>query len=1021
MWVLWLDSRRSRTPEAPRVSPFNPEFPPHFPQPHLCYPNPMPVPKQKPAFTPDPQQKLALEQISGPVLVIAGAGTGKTTVLTQRIARLIEQGHAKADEILALTYTVNSAVEMAKRVQLASPSAQDAHAYTFHDYCFDLLKRHDRGFQVLDDTDLNILLRKRIRQLNLKYYVRAARVGQFLKDLLDFMRRCQDELVTPRQYREYVKRLERGELKIHRVAKSKDADELTEEEALGRCQEIAGVFEIVEGWLTNEGLGTFGHMITRALALLEADPDLLKEEQTRARFILADEFQDFNFAQIRLLALLAGKDANLFAVGDPDQAIYRFRGASSGAFDIFLRQFPAAKVIRLECNRRSLSPILECAHAIIDDNPPIFRNVASPGIPGGIPNARRPLVSVREADALSTGAPLRSDPIEIVPAKRDREAEDVAMTIQARKRALACPWSHFTVLYRQHGHRDEVVAQLADANIPFSMDSMDVLDTPEVRDLLACAGAVVDQADSGSLFRVAALPQFSVQPLELHAVMRSASRETDLYRLLPDVPGGSDVLAKLNQVRAEIAQKSSKSASALRLIIQRFNLPADNLATRAFVDFVANWEKKKPPITETGELGELLEYLHLFREADGRVPASATTQRDAVQLMTAHTAKGLEFRHVFVIRTGGGSFPASYKESLVEFPKELRDPESVAPGESKELHQEEERRLFYVAMTRAQDTLTLYGTPGRGKDLTPPGYLRDLLKNKTLTRWLREREPRPVQIDLLAEAEPDFALASPSPVSAWIALQLPQPPQRGLSASAIEKYETCPLQFKLSRDWRIPEESHAALQYGGAMHLALRHYYDAVRFSKSATAAEVVQVFRDEFAKAVIPDDYQRELYEHQGQRQLQDFIAVAERGSLQVLHTEQDFTIEVAGSKVRGKIDRIDRLEDGTVRIVDYKTGKAKTQEDADNSLQLSVYALAAQQKWGYKASALALQNLEDGSMPITTRDDIDLREVVERVREVAQEIAAAAFHPNPGRHCNWCGFRNLCPATEKALRTKN
>jgi len=564
--------------------------------------------------------------------------------------------------------------------------------------------------------------------------------------------------------------------------------------------------------------------------------------------------------------------------------------------------------------------------------------------------------------------------------------------------------------------------QLSAAGIPFAVDTTDVLDTPQVRDLLACVGAVVDPADSISLFRVAAIPEFAIDPLALQAVMRTASRETSLQHLLADVSGGAAVLARLNQVRTEIAQKHSKSVQAVRAILDRFHLPADNLATQAFLEFVAAWERKKPPINETGELGELLEYIKLFREAEGRVPATPPEQRDAVELMTAHTAKGLEFRHVFVIRVGSNSFPASYKESLVEFPQELRDPQSVGAGESKELHKEEERRLFYVAMTRAEDTLTLYGKPGIGKDPTPAGYLREMLTDKTLTQWRRAREPEPVQIDLLAAAagtedDRSFAAVSPSPVTAWIALPLPQPPQRGLSASAIESYERCPLQFKLNRDWRIPEESHAALQYGSAMHLALRHYYDAVRFDRPANAPDVIQVFRDEFAKAVIPDDYQRELYEQQGERQLQDFVAAAATNLPNVLHTEQEFTIELAGSKIRGRIDRIDHLDDGTVRIVDYKTGKAKTQDDADDSLQLSIYALAAQQKWGYKASALALQNLEDGSMPVTQRSEIDLRQVSDRVHEVAQQIAQGKFDPTPGRHCSWCGFRNLCPATEKNL----
>ena len=976
----------------------------------------MAVAKQKPMdFTPDPQQKIALEHVSGPMLVIAGAGTGKTTVLTQRIARLIEGGHARADEILALTYTVNSAEEMKKRVLQVSSGAKDVQSFNFHDYCFKLLNRHDRGFSVLDDTDLNILLRKRIRDLNLKYYVRAAKVGQFLNDLLSFMRRCQDELVTPAVYRGYVQRLERGEVKIHRVVKSRDSEELSDEEALGRCQEIASVFETVEGWLTAGNLGTFGHMITRALDLLETQPEVLAAERAQARFILCDEFQDVNFALIRVLTLLAGSDANLFAVGDPDQAIYRFRGASSGAFDIFLRQFPATKIVRLERNRRSLSPILHCAHAIIAENPPIFRSDGRSGGVPGVPNARHVLVSVREEEATT---PVQAEPVEIIAAKKELEAYDIATSIQARKKALSGHWKDFAVLYRTHSNRDEVMEELSLADIPFAVETMDVLDTPQVRDLLACVGAVVDPADSISLFRVAALPEFGVQPLDLQAVMRSAARDTDLHHLLADVAGGPTVLAKLNQVRAEIHARSSKGAAAVRAVLQRFGLGGDNLAIQAFLKFVGDWERKKPPIRETGELGELLEYLQLFREAEGKVPASPPEQRDAVQIMSAHTAKGLEFRHVSVIRVTSGSFAAQYKPSLVEFPQELRDPQSVAPGESKELHDEEERRLFYVAMTRAQDTLTLYGPPGRGKkDPTPPGYLRELLTGKSVTRWRRARDPQPLQIDLLGAEDLGFAAVSPSPVSAWIGLELPPPPQRGLSASAIESYERCPLQFKLNRDWRIPEESHAALQYGGAMHLALRHYFDAVRFERPATAEETIKIFRDEFAKAVLTDDYQRELYEQQGERQLRDFITSAERGLPSVLHTEQEFTIELAGSKVRGRIDRIDRLDDGSVRIVDYKTGKAKSQDDADDSLQLSIYALAAQQTWGYQASALALQNLEDGSMPTTQRDALQLQTVSIRVEKVGAQIAAGKFDPKTGRHCSWCGFRSLCPATEKNL----
>ena len=291
-----------------------------------------PRPISPPApFVPDEHQLQAIEHVHGPLLVIAGAGTGKTTVLTRRIAHLINENHARPDEILALTYTDNAAREMRDRVraELHGADTSKLQISTFHAYCNNLLIRCGKQFGVLDDKDLWVYLRKRIRELHLNYFVKAANVSRFLDDLLDFMRRCQDELVGPEKYAEYVQRLERRELPVPRVAKSKDADLLTEDEVLGRCCEIAAIFATVERMLREENLGTFGHMITRAFDLLQSDSALLAREREHARFILVDEFQDANFAQVKILRDLAGTDCNVFAVGDPDQAIYRFRGASS--------------------------------------------------------------------------------------------------------------------------------------------------------------------------------------------------------------------------------------------------------------------------------------------------------------------------------------------------------------------------------------------------------------------------------------------------------------------------------------------------------------------------------------------------------------------------------------------------------------------------------------------------------------------------------------------------------------------
>ena len=163
-------------------------------------------------FVPDDRQREAIEHVHGPMLVVAGAGTGKTSVLIHRIARLVQQGHAQPEEVLALTYTVAAAREMRDRVR--APLGKPIHSATFHDYCLDLLKRSGKDFGVLDEKDLWIYLRKRIHELHLEHYVRAANVGQFLNDLLSFLSRCHDELVTPEKYVEYVARLERGETSV---------------------------------------------------------------------------------------------------------------------------------------------------------------------------------------------------------------------------------------------------------------------------------------------------------------------------------------------------------------------------------------------------------------------------------------------------------------------------------------------------------------------------------------------------------------------------------------------------------------------------------------------------------------------------------------------------------------------------------------------------------------------------------------------------------------------------------------
>jgi DNA helicase-2/ATP-dependent DNA helicase PcrA len=989
-------------------------------------------------FEPTEEQLRAIEHRQGPMLVVAGAGTGKTTVLSQRIARLIEREAARPKEILAVTYTRNAAAQLIAKVgeilyphldqQAAARKlmASGLRPHTFHSYCYGLLHEANIQFALLDEKDLQILLRRRIGDLPLKRFIRAADPGEFLKHLLEFFRSCHDELRTPDDYDTYVKRLERREIPLPRVGKSKDAAVMPDEEVLERCHEIARVFHYVEDLLGQEGLGTFGHIITRAVDMLSRRQSVLQRAQRHARFILIDEFQDSNVAQIQLARLLAGEEANVFAVGDPDQAIYRFRGATSGAFDQFLRTFgPHVKRATLSQNRRSTPPILRCAHQIIACNPPIASIELSDG---GWP--REPLGCARlESDpALATASAVQA----VIYNSFNQEAVFVADTIAAmRQQRPSMKFSDVAVLYRTHGNREGVLAELRNHDIPVHVQGVDLFDTPEVRDAMASL-QIMESSDPIALVRVAAFPQFRVDAAEFRATLALSGKKASIEPLLEKVSGGFAVMESVREARHDLANAGDLLAPAMKIAQHVFQL-TDSPSLQRLQELADQWCGKPKPLVGQGTLREFLEYVELFREAGGclaedggeddPVAALAPTDfsgppvEDAVQLMTVHAAKGLEFPCVFVLRLVTSSFPHNYKEPLVEFPQELRSKDNAVESPPKVLHEEEERRLFYVALTRAMDELYLCGKVSRAKgNPAPTKYMRELVSagKSTLKGAVELRLLPPADIVPILQAA-----AEPLPViSQWV--QLPArcvAPLGELSASAIEQYERCPLAFKLSRDWCIPEEPAAMLQFGSAMHLALKAYFDGVRAGSPPDEESVIACFRDEFGKAKIEEDAQRELYEKDGREQLRQFLrSDLARPSGEILNNERFFRADIGGTLVKGRMDRLERINGDLVSIVDYKTGKPKTQDDADESLQLSIYALAAN-SMGFVADSLVIVNLVNCSAIESRRSEKQLAAERARVSDAAANIAAGNFEPNPDRHCRFCSYRSLCPATELRL----
>jgi DNA helicase II / ATP-dependent DNA helicase PcrA len=302
----------------------------------------------------NPEQRAAVEHGDGPLLVVAGAGTGKTRVIVERIRNLLETNPELAGEsILGLTFTDKAAGGMKRRVVNAiGARAEGVWLSTFHKFCLEkILQATNPDSQALDEIDHKILLRRCIGELDLKHFRRLQDPGEFISDFVKFFSRCQDELVTPEDYERFVagvrKKYEAGKKSLE-----SDALQIAEDE-VARQEELARVYRVSERLLRERNLLTFGEQLMHAVQMLRSDSALLQQMHEQYRYILVDEFQDTNIAQLELLWLLAGERRNIVAVGDDDQAIYRFRGASFGSFTIFLKRFCGVSDAKLGPPRRN--------------------------------------------------------------------------------------------------------------------------------------------------------------------------------------------------------------------------------------------------------------------------------------------------------------------------------------------------------------------------------------------------------------------------------------------------------------------------------------------------------------------------------------------------------------------------------------------------------------------------------------------------------------------------------------------
>ncbi|MGD0402227.1 MAG: ATP-dependent DNA helicase [Candidatus Acidiferrales bacterium] len=977
------------------------------------------------------QQRRAVEHGEGPLLVVAGAGTGKTRVITERIRYLLESNPELAGEnILGLTFTDKAAGQMKSRVVKAvGERAEGIWLSTFHNFCLEkILRVANPDLKVLEDVDHWILLRRHMAELDLKHFRRLAAPGEFLNDFCQFFSRCQDEMVTPDDYQLHVDKSRQAYLQLRELL-DPDVRKLEEEE-LARQDELARVYRVSERLLRERNLLTFGAQLMQSVQLLRTDAALLQSMRDQFRYILVDEFQDTNIVQLELLWLLAGDRGNIVAVGDDDQAIYRFRGASFGSFTIFLKRFCGVTeknltdgvrrfIAPLTQNYRSTTRILRVAGEVISHN------------------EKSPLLPPKSLTTdNSDGEKIRV--AEFV--RPEEEAHWIATEIE-RLHVPGNHWRNFAVLYRKHAHVKRLIEALQQRKIPFVIRKFSILSSTVVRDLLAYLRLIAVPSDNVACARVLAAPYWKLQPRDL---VRLAERaEKNRRRPLNDeidaaqselqfaseasrLPELVSFLARFRKAARKASAKSLLDELISALEIAPLPFEADRRYLERFVQFVKDWEQK----SEKKHLRDFIEYLDYFAEANGEINLEEESADDAVQLMTVHSAKGLEFPHVFIMHLNKNDFPSNAKPVKFEFPPEMMKEEKPTG----DFQIQEERRLFYVALTRARQRLTLSTVNNKWKK--PSLFLEDFLQNAQIQKSDTAQSAPQVTVPPSQEitgsapesSDPSQLFAPTvgqkntraySRVAIWAkAYHPPVAEPLQLSASAIECYCKCPMKYLFQNMWGIRGGPRATMTFGSVMHTTIKEFASGVAKRGKFPFEDVIAVYDREWRSMGFPDDYQEEEYRKAGREQLANFHRTYVDSPPDMIHQEKSFELHLDHDViVKGRMDQVNRLGSKEVEIVDYKTGKAKDAKKAKDSLQLGVYALAAEEVLELKPERLVFYNLTTNEAVASERDAKALARTKQTIYEVAGQIRAGEFPAKPSFLCVSCDYKPLCPAHEQLI----
>lgn len=961
------------------------------------------------------EQQEAVTHTTGPLLIIAGAGTGKTTVVTKRIEHLILEKNIPPSNILALTFTDKAAQEMESRIDEILPYGYSTlWIETFHAFCDRVLRQNaihiglNGSFTLMSEAECLLFMRKHLFDFNLSYFRPFGNPTKFLQGMLTHFSRLRDDDITPEQYIAYAKRIEQ--------------DDTIADDEKQKTKELAHTFKMYSELKAKESVMDYSDLISNTLKLFRERPSILKQYQKQFQYVFVDEFQDTNFAQNEMAILLAGDRKNITVVGDDDQSIYKWRGAAIANMMQFRSHFPGCKIIALTKNYRSTQNILDAAYTLIQQNNPDRLEIKE--------KIDKKLIGMRGE---------KGEQIEFIyEARGEDEAESVAKEIQKIVKKTHRPYNDFAILVRANDHAIPFRRALDRLHIPFQFLGPDHLyQQEEIKDLIAYLHVLANFEDTSSLYRVMTMPIFSIQARDISAMLNfSKQSHITLFEAMEQVEEtmltkeGKEKIVKLitmlkkhlelvpHEAAGQILYQFFEESGLLGHYLDPGSLRTENEAQNIakFFNKIQTYSHNKKDIS----VFAVVDWIDLAMEL-GESPLAAEidwTRNNAVNILTVHSSKGLEFPYVFVVNLVAQRFPSRDRKEQIPLPPDIIR-EALPEGDE---GIQEERRLFYVAITRAKEKLYLtaarfYNEGKRERKLSP--FVTETLGEAAVHQLIRKQAAQAdaQQLSLLEvfntniveEKLPEKEVKEPLDITY-------------ISYSQLQTYLTCPLHYKLRYILNMPSQPSPALSYGVSVHGALRDFFQDLKQNGTTQVQDMENYLKTNW----VATGYTSKQHEEQTYTQALRMVTNLAQENIKtippVATVEMPFSFMIGKLKISGRIDRIDTLPNGKIEIIDYKTGKnVLTEKKAKEDLQLSLYGIAATEvndpllRKKPEDVLLTLYYLEDNIKISTTRTAEQLQAAKEYIVQKVDEISTSSFTCSGSIVCKTCEYSMLCNSSHR------